>query len=241
MLFGAANPYARLLHEHLDAAGIAANGTPVRTLGDMLTGRVLRGLLALPDRGFRRSEVLAVLSSARVLDTDGRPAPVRPWERVSRAAGVVDGDDWSERLAALPTSGHCGGGGPRGATEPGPQVPSRGRASPIVGVIRGCAHGRPGVGRRATQLAGHGSLGFGRPQPLPGRRPLPLAGVRTRGIRSSRDVLRHSFATTLVRGGTDLVIVAELLGHARLETTRGYTRPSAEDRTRALDLLIVDR
>ncbi len=53
-------------------------------------------------------------------------------------------------------------------------------------------------------------------------------------------ILRHTFATTLVRGGTDLVIVAELLGHARLETTRGYTRPSAEDRTRALDLLLVD-
>ena len=53
--------------------------------------------------------------------------------------------------------------------------------------------------------------------------------------------LRHTFATTLVRGGTDLVIVAELLGHARLETTRGYTRPSAEDRTRALDLLLVDK
>ena len=54
-------------------------------------------------------------------------------------------------------------------------------------------------------------------------------------------ILRHTFATTLVRGGTDLVIVAELLGHARLETTRIYTRPSAEDRTRALDLLLVDK
>ncbi len=54
-------------------------------------------------------------------------------------------------------------------------------------------------------------------------------------------VLRHTFATTLVRGGTDLVIVAELLGHTRLETTRGYTRPTTEDRARALDLLLVDQ
>ena len=101
VLFGSANPYARLLHEQFAAAGVAANGTPVRTLGEMLAGRVLRGFLALPDRGFRRSEVLAVLSSAKVLDSDGRPAPVRVWERVSRASGVVGGDDWVERLAAF--------------------------------------------------------------------------------------------------------------------------------------------
>jgi integrase/recombinase XerD len=53
-------------------------------------------------------------------------------------------------------------------------------------------------------------------------------------------VLRLSFATTLVRGKTDLVIAAELLGHARLETTRLYTQPSAEDRAKAIDLLVVD-
>jgi site-specific recombinase XerD len=52
--------------------------------------------------------------------------------------------------------------------------------------------------------------------------------------------LRHSFATALVRGHTDLVIDAELLGHARLETTRLYTRPSAGDRAKAIDLLVVD-
>ena len=53
-------------------------------------------------------------------------------------------------------------------------------------------------------------------------------------------VLRHTFATRLVRGGTDLVIVADLLGHARLETTRVYTGPTDEDRATALDLLDVD-
>ncbi len=54
-------------------------------------------------------------------------------------------------------------------------------------------------------------------------------------------VLRHTFATRLVRGRTDLVIVAELLGHARLETTRAYSRPTQQDAIDALELLDVDR
>ena len=35
-------------------------------------------------------------------------------------------------------------------------------------------------------------------------------------------VLRHTFATSL-RGKTDLVVVAELMGHSRLDTTRQRT------------------
>jgi site-specific recombinase XerC len=53
-------------------------------------------------------------------------------------------------------------------------------------------------------------------------------------------VLRHTFGTELTRSGVDLVTVAELMGHASLETTRLYTRPSAADMQRAVDLLTVD-
>ncbi|MDQ3931693.1 MAG: site-specific integrase [Actinomycetota bacterium] len=38
-------------------------------------------------------------------------------------------------------------------------------------------------------------------------------------------VLRHTCLTRLVRGGVDLVTVAELAGHQRLEKTRRYTLP----------------
>jgi site-specific recombinase XerD len=45
-------------------------------------------------------------------------------------------------------------------------------------------------------------------------------------------VLRYTFVTELTRGGVDLVTVAELMGHASLETTRLYTRPSDADMQR---------
>jgi len=53
-------------------------------------------------------------------------------------------------------------------------------------------------------------------------------------------VLRHTFGTELTRRGVDLVTVAELMGHASLETTRLYTRPSTADMQRAVDLLTAD-
>jgi integrase/recombinase XerC len=68
-----------------------------------------------------------------------------------------------------------------------------------------------------------------------------LAEAASQDDETTAHVLRHTFGTTLVRGGADLVLVAELMGHARLETTRAYTRPTAEDRAKALDLLPVDR
>lgn len=66
--------------------------------------------------------------------------------------------------------------------------------------------------------------------------------TRTAGLDDhvTSHVLRHTFGTEMTRSGVDLVTVAELMGHASLETTRLYTRPSEADMQRAVDLLTAD-
>ncbi len=59
-------------------------------------------------------------------------------------------------------------------------------------------------------------------------------------LQISAHVLRHTCLTNLVRGGEDLVMVAELAGHRRLDTTRRYSRPSQTDRQAAMDRLQTD-
>lgn len=56
------------------------------------------------------------------------------------------------------------------------------------------------------------------------------AGLTKRG---SCHLLRHTVATLMLEGGADIRYVAEMLGHARLETTQRYTRVSI-DRLRAV-------
>ncbi len=60
------------------------------------------------------------------------------------------------------------------------------------------------------------------------------------GLSLSAHTLRHTCLTGLVRRGNDLVMVAELAGHQKLETTRRYTLPSAADRQRAVEDLQID-
>lgn len=56
----------------------------------------------------------------------------------------------------------------------------------------------------------------------------------------SAHVLRHTCITKLVRAGNDIVLVAELAGHRRLETTRRYSLPSHADRQHAMDGLEIE-
>ncbi|MCP4228181.1 MAG: hypothetical protein GY773_32940 [Actinomycetia bacterium] len=100
ILYPTADPYATLLAEQLDGAGLPWCGPGHRTLANSLAGRFLLRLLRLAITGFERSAVLTVASSAP-LDHEGEPLPVSLWDRLSRQAGVIDGDHWEPRLVAL--------------------------------------------------------------------------------------------------------------------------------------------
>lgn len=56
----------------------------------------------------------------------------------------------------------------------------------------------------------------------------------------SPHVLRHTFGRTLVDRGVDVVTVADLMGHASVDTTRVYTRPTQEDAAEAVEKLHFD-
>ncbi|WP_158542967.1 PD-(D/E)XK nuclease family protein [Phytoactinopolyspora halophila] len=92
--YGTASPYARLLDEHFDQAGVQIFGNTARSLAETTPGRAFRRLLALPAQSFRRDDVLALLADTSI-SYDGIRAPRTAWERISRTAGVVSGDDWN--------------------------------------------------------------------------------------------------------------------------------------------------
>jgi ATP-dependent helicase/nuclease subunit B len=98
VLYAAESPYARLLHEHLGAAGITVNGPGTRPVHERAIARTLREVLALADHDLPRAELFRALAGAPVRDFSGERIPVAQWERLSRAAGVVRGDDWQQRL-----------------------------------------------------------------------------------------------------------------------------------------------
>ena len=109
IVYGTRDPYASLVCNALDTAGIERCGASPSTAANSWLGRNLLSLLALRDASMPRRNVMAWLADARVRistpDEDGssgrRPVPVAAWERVARAARVTGGiDDWRRRLDA---------------------------------------------------------------------------------------------------------------------------------------------
>jgi site-specific recombinase XerD len=64
---------------------------------------------------------------------------------------------------------------------------------------------------------------------------------RVARVELSAHRLRRTWVTRLVRAGNDVVLVADLAGHRKLETTRRYSLPSVGDRQRAVDGLVVEQ
>lgn len=98
ILYSRAEPYARLLHEQLTAAGITVNGPGTRPIVERGLPRALLEILALVD--LPRAALFTALGDAPASDFEGQPVPLATWERISREAGVVAGDDWTIRLDA---------------------------------------------------------------------------------------------------------------------------------------------
>ncbi|PFG18511.1 PD-(D/E)XK nuclease family protein [Serinibacter salmoneus] len=99
LLYPVAAPYARLLHDHLAAAGIAANGPGVRPLRDRAIADAFLALLALDPERLDRIAVFDWFGRAPILHgAAARVVPRTAWDRIAREAGVTRGT-WAPRLA----------------------------------------------------------------------------------------------------------------------------------------------
>jgi ATP-dependent helicase/nuclease subunit B len=199
------DPYARIAHEQLEAAGVPASGASTRALADTVTGRVLLSLLALADDEFRRDTVVAWMSTAPILEAagSGRWIPADRWNQISRDAGVIRGlEQWSERLdhhrelreaararwssspssatARSPPAPAAPAAGPRGASGPGGPSTS----STAIWGGKGCGPRGPTWRSRPRSRSAPGSTGFGCSTPSPDPPTRPRSGARSSGSSS---------------------------------------------------------
>ena len=98
VLYADPRPYNRLLAEQLTSAGISFNGPGARPVAERAVVRTFLELLDLADKDLPRAPLFETLGGASVRDFEGTLIPAARWERHSRAAGVVRGDHWDERL-----------------------------------------------------------------------------------------------------------------------------------------------
>ena len=93
------DPYAALVREALDAAGLPWSSSEGTRLEQTRPGRCLLSLLRLPERKFVREAVMEWIETGPIVDHPVASVPGACWDRLSRLANVVRGaEQWSERL-----------------------------------------------------------------------------------------------------------------------------------------------
>lgn len=228
---------AEMAASSLSRATLARRGAATRTffdwarhVGHVSTNPALRLASARPGRTLPTvlgvQNVAVLLDTARELAADGDPMRLRDWAaaellyatgvRVGELVGLdVDDVDLEERTARVLGKGSKERVVPFGlpAARALRQWLRRGRPA-LVTATSGAALflGRRGgrADQRQIRTAVHDLCG--------------AAGVAD----IAPHALRHSAATHLLHGGSDLRSVQEVLGHASLATTQRYTHVSAE-------------
>ena len=100
-LYGKQDPYATLIREELELAGIPLAGPNSAPLSDTAVGRTLTGLISLSDGEFTRNAVTSWFTGCPVRPSSGHTVSFSPshWDAISQKAGIVHGlNQWQERL-----------------------------------------------------------------------------------------------------------------------------------------------
>lgn len=228
---------AEMASRQLSRSTVARRGAAARTFFEWAarTGRIDQdpaARLASPRQHKVLPTVLAVNSAATLMDAardlavEGGPADLRVWACVeliyatgARVGEIVDLDvrdvDLDQRSVRVLGKGDRERIVPFGV--------------PAASALRAwLERGRPALATWSTADA----LFVGQRGQRWGQRQVREAVHRLSAIAGVDDVaphdLRHSAATHLLQGGSDLRTVQEVLGHATLATTQRYTHVSAE-------------
>ena len=106
ILYTRPDPYVRIIHAHLTAAGIEFNGRGGLPVAEMASSRAFLGMLSLLEREFPRLRLFEVLSTWPTRQfASGDPIRTVIWERLSREANIAGGESvesgWVRRLDDL--------------------------------------------------------------------------------------------------------------------------------------------
>lgn len=99
VLVPSAVPYARLVHEAMDDAGLVVNGMGSRPVSDRHVGRWVLDLLDQVDGRRERAPVMGLLLATQAPVAGQYAGSAASWIAASRDAGIVAGtDEWTMRL-----------------------------------------------------------------------------------------------------------------------------------------------
>ena len=196
---------------------VPGGSAPGRAISPKDAGKLFAACADDPNRaaGARDAALLAVLYGLGLRRAEAASLAMEDWDRESGTL-LVHGKGRRQRLAYLGMNG---------------------AAAAMSGWLAVRGDG-PGPIFNPVNKGGKVAEGF----PMTGHAIASRVGVRAAAAglgKLAPHSLRRSFATQLLSAGNDLAVTADLMGHARTDTTRLYDRRGEEAKRAAMDTLPV--